>query len=268
MMNQSTTNEVSTLREHYEREGFCLGAQAVPEQIVERAVPRMDAVMRGEYSTGIAPAAMWKPGDDPTVLRKIDQAHLCDPALREAVSHPALGVLAAQITGASMVQVWAVQLLHKPPHTARNFTGGNVGWHQDWQYWQSWWQPGSEVFTAWLAMSDVRAESGPMRFVPGSHHWGFLNEGNFFDGDFTREEIAVPAGQEWREVPAVLPPGGVSFHHAYTYHGSGPNLSNWPRRSFAIHLRTEKSAPAPGGPHPYVKHLDNEEICPVIYRAS
>ena len=34
----------------------------------------------------------------------------------------------------------------------------NIGWHQDRTYWQEW-DDGSELFTAWIALSDVTAEA-------------------------------------------------------------------------------------------------------------
>jgi ectoine hydroxylase-related dioxygenase (phytanoyl-CoA dioxygenase family) len=83
-----------------------------------------------------------------------------------------------------------------------------------------------------------------MRFVRGSQHWGLLKAGDFFSGnlDALKQRIQKKhGGSSWEEVAAVLPPGGVSFHHRLTVHGSGPNLASWPRVSFAIHLRTEKS---------------------------
>ena len=86
----------------------------------------------------------------------------------------------AALTGAKMVQVWATQLLHKPGGPEAT---GQVGWHQDFQYWNTWWKPESEVFTAWLALSDalsdIEESSGPMCFVPCSHGWGLMPEGNF-----------------------------------------------------------------------------------------
>ncbi len=75
-----------------------------------------------------------------------------------------------------------------------------------------------------------------------------------------REAIAVPEGVTWEEVDAILPPGGASFHHNLTYHGSGPNLSTHMRRSFAIHLRTENSNEG------LAEALDEPAHCPVIYR--
>ena len=34
------------------------------------------------------------------------------------------------------------------------------------------WEEGSELLTAWIALTDVTERSGPMRFVRGSHRWG------------------------------------------------------------------------------------------------
>jgi len=58
--------------------------------------------------------------------------------------------------------------------------------------------------------------------------------------------------------------GGASFHHRFTYHGSGPNTSSEPRRRFAIHVRTERSEPVYGESY-YTAHLDDDAVCPVIY---
>ncbi|MCZ7649460.1 MAG: phytanoyl-CoA dioxygenase family protein [Planctomycetota bacterium] len=255
---------VESPAETYAREGFCLRPQVLPRELIERVVPRMDAVIACEYETGVPPKSrLWKPGDDPRKIRKIDMPHLCDRTIHELISHPALGRAAAEITGAETIQVWAVQMLYKPPGGA---TAGGVGWHQDRQYWRYW---EGEVFTAWIAVSDVTPEAGPIRFVPRSHEWGEVEGGDFFQGrlDELRGKIALPNGASWSEVEGVLPPGGVSFHHRYTFHGSGPNVSAGPRRSFAVHLRTEKSRPVAGAKDYFISNLDDPTANPVIYRA-
>jgi ectoine hydroxylase-related dioxygenase (phytanoyl-CoA dioxygenase family) len=190
-------------------------------------------------------------------------------AVMELVSHPTLGALAAAITGAEWVQVWWVQLLYKPPAGPDGLGSTHVGWHQDRQYWSAW-EEGSELFTAWVALSDVTPEAGPMRFVRGSHHWGLLNQGDFYgqDHEALRETIRPPEGAAWDEAPALLQPGGVSFHHNLTYHGSGPNRTEQPRRSFAIHLRTERSAPAGGARRGLTEFIDDPAYCPVIYQGE
>jgi ectoine hydroxylase-related dioxygenase (phytanoyl-CoA dioxygenase family) len=109
-----------------------------------------------------------------------------------------------------------------------------------------------------------------MRFARGSHRWGLLNQGNFYgqDADLMRSAIRVPEGENWSEVEAVLPAGGISFHNCLTFHGSGPNHSEQPRRSFAVHLRTEKSRPKNDQRAGLTQYIDDHALCPIIYRAQ
>lgn len=253
----------------YQADGFLVVPDILlPADLVRRASQGMDALRRGEYDTGHPPCpSAWKPGDDPNRLCKIEQPQFANTAIRELVSHPALGQIAATITGATMVQAWWVQLLYKPPSSGNR--GTNVGWHQDRSYWGQW-EPGSELFTAWVALSDVQEDCGPMRFVRGSHRWGLLGQGDFFEQDIAgqRSGIMIPAGKQWEEVPALLPPGGASFHDNLTFHGSGPNHSGRARRSFAIHLRTQNSRPVGDERQGLTEFIDDTTLCPVLYAHS
>lgn len=255
----------TTARVRYERDGFFLHPEPViPVALVRGASAGMDALRRGEYETGVPPQpSYWNPGDDPGKLCKIEMPQVANRAIMALLRHPALGALAAEVTGARMVQVWWVQLLLKPPAGPGGST--NIGWHQDRHYWQVW-EEGSELFTAWVALSDVTEAAGPMRFVRGSHRWG-LQHSDFYgqDHDAQRGQIHPPEGAQWEEVAAILPPGGVSFHHNLTYHGSGPNRTNTPRRSFALHMRTERSAPVGGARQGLAQFIDDPAYCPVIF---
>jgi hypothetical protein len=255
-------------RAAYEADGFFMIPQSIfPEELIARAIAGMDAIRRGEYDTGRPPQpSPWNPGDDPNALCKIEQPQFASRAVFELVGHPALGEAAAAITGATMVQAWWVQLLYKPPAAPDSQKKTNVGWHQDRYYWNIW-EEGSELFTAWVALSDVTEESGPMRFVRGSHRWGFRNQGDFFEQDLDGQlrAIEVPEGERWEEAAAILPPGGVSFHHCLTFHGSGPNHSAGPRRSFAIHLRTQNSRPVGDRREGLAQFIDDPTLCPILY---
>lgn len=255
--------------EQYRREGYFYSPPIIPADLIERVTASMDAVMDGVYETGEPPRRSWNPGDDPKRIRKIDQAHLSDRTIYELASHPAIGHWAAALLGAKRVQLWASQMLYKPPVSLAGSDGGvtgNVGWHQDKQYWK---YLEGELFTAWVAVSDVTGASGPMRFLRGSQRWGLLDSGDFFghDHEAQRKDIPVPEGESWEEVEAVLRPGAVSFHDRHTYHASGPNVSDAPRRSFAFHLRTENARPVEGRTDYYVQHLDDPAYCPVLYEA-
>jgi ectoine hydroxylase-related dioxygenase (phytanoyl-CoA dioxygenase family) len=224
----------------FERDGFYIVPSVIPPKLLARVRKRIDAVYAGEYETGIAPCGNPKgTKEPPQKLVKIDNAHRSDRTIFELVTHPAIGQWAAALTGAKMIQLFACQMLIKPPGGQG---GVNVGWHQDQEYWDH--AMTGEMFTAWVAVSNVTAESGPMRFVPGSNHWGLQKAGDFFSDklDEIKQRFQDKTGGAWREVAAVLPPGGVSFHHRLTVHGSGENHAAGPRVSFAIHFRTEKSA--------------------------
>lgn len=255
--------------EFYAQRGyFIVDEPVIPGDVVTAAEAGMEAVRRGEYATGQPPfESPWNPGDDDTKLCKIEMPNLADPAIRACIAHPALGEWAARVTGAEMVQVWWVQLLHKPSVDPANVGGPAVGWHQDAQYWPEW-TADSELYTAWVAISDVTAEAGPMAFVPGSHRDGLFEGGDFFSSDLDelKKGIRLPDGVSWEEVPSILPPGGVSFHHRHTLHGSGINVSGMPRKSFAVHLRTEKSRLTPGHDRILTQFIEDEDKCPVIYR--
>lgn len=260
--------EISQARQRYEANGYHISKASIfPSDLIDRAVAGMDAIRRGEYDAGRPPQpSPWNPGDDPNALCKIEQPQFASWAIRELLNYPALGALAAELTGASRVQVWWVQLLYKPSLPAGVKAATNVGWHQDRTYWGGW-EEGGELFTAWIALSDVREESGPMRFVAGSHRWGLLPESDFFAQDLAgqRNTIPLPEGAAWQEASAVLPPGGVSFHDDYTLHGSGPNISGVPRRSFAVHLRTQNSRPVNDQRAGLTAFIDDTDLCPVIY---
>ena len=242
--------------ESYARDGFYLTPPIIEPELIRRVSDELDEQASAEPFRSLPP----------TTLRKMDTAQVSFPAIHELCSHPAIGRMAAALTGASMIQTFVTQQLIKPPGGLET---ANVGWHQDYQYWQS--VVNGELMTAWVAISDVTEESGPMRFVVGSHKWGLLNAGDFFSGNLdalrTRIQAAHP-GSTWQEASAVLKPGAVSFHHRLTIHGSGANRTTRPRKSVAIHLRTEKSALANGvkyGDVGWLKEFKDDRACPVMF---
>lgn len=263
------TQQLQQAKAQYEADGFYLCDEPLlPADVIARATEGMDAVRAGNYDTGIAPDdSPWNPGDDPNRLCKIEMPQVANRAVFDLVSHSSLGRMAAELTGAQMVQVWWVQLLYKPPSSASAQTHTNIGWHQDREYWNCCWEDESELFTAWVALSDVESASGPMKLLRGSHKWGLLEAGNFEAQDLSslKQSIQVPDGENWEEVPAILPAGGSSFHHNLTMHGSSENTQDQPRRSFAIHLRTENSRPIEDKRIGLTAFIDDPRYCPVIW---
>ena len=255
---------MTSRQSRYERDGYrVVTGRVAPDDVLGRALKGMVNVRDGEFD--LAPLPDQHPGYDPRVLCKINNPHGSDSGLYGLVTCPEVGKQVAAITGSRRIQVWASQLLIKPPGSA---AAGHVGWHQDRQYWKMW-KEDEGLFTVWIALCDVDEQMGPMRFVKGSHRWGYLDQGDFFgkDQESLRLGIEVPEGEQWEEVSGMMACGGFSVHHCLTYHGSNANLSDRPRWSYAVHLRDERAVPVDGDESWYTSHLDDPQISPVMWEA-
>ncbi|MGY8826109.1 MAG: phytanoyl-CoA dioxygenase family protein [Candidatus Latescibacterota bacterium] len=74
--------------------------------------------------------------------------------------------------------------------------------------------------------------------MEGSLHWPTNNHPNFFSSDLDGlEKQFQTGGAAVEKKSAILQRGQVTFHHCRTIHGSGPNLTQAPRRSLALHLQ-------------------------------
>ncbi|MEM9059685.1 MAG: phytanoyl-CoA dioxygenase family protein [Pseudomonadota bacterium] len=122
-----------------------------------------------------------------------------------------------------------------------------VSWHQDLTYWG---MDGSDhEITAWVALSPATAESGCMRFVPGSHKESLVAHTDTFADDnlLSRgQEIAVEVDEE-DAIVAALQPGQMSLHHGRLFHASGPNTSDDRRIGLVIrYIRPDTPATGRG----------------------
>ena len=97
-----------------------------------------------------------------------------------------------------------------------------VSYHQDATYWGL---APHHVATAWVALSDAGPETGPMRFLPGSH-WGAVHEQDDTYAEnniLSRGQVVKAEVDETRTVLAPLAGGEMSLHHVRVIHGSVPN---------------------------------------------
>jgi ectoine hydroxylase-related dioxygenase (phytanoyl-CoA dioxygenase family) len=122
-------------------------------------------------------------------------------------------------------------------------------WHQDFPY-----NPIDRrgMLTIWLALEDVPAESGALRFVPGSHHLGPLGRLDLVSDDYKLDDILRSDDHEVVGEPVTVPllAGEATVHDALTLHGAGPNLTSAPRRAWTV-VFIPASTRYTGGPHPH-----------------
>ena len=85
-----------------------------------------------------------------------------------------------------------------------------------------------------LAIDDVTADMGPMRFIPGSHRLGKV-DWRRAEGDVALQQEIPDAEGFGEPVDDVLRAGEISLHTSTLVHGSEPNTSD--RRRCGLTLR-------------------------------
>ncbi|GIH79693.1 phytanoyl-CoA dioxygenase family protein [Planobispora longispora] len=168
-----------------------------------------------------------------TVTSQVDQAFgqsrdiaETDGRFRDLALAPPLGRAAVRLLhGVAGVRVQVTNLLIKEPggHGATEF-------HQDFP-----WMPmdRSAMLTLWLALVDVPADMGSLRFYTGSHRHGVLGRSFARDGD---DQLSQHPWLKELELspPLDLAAGDATVHHALTVHGAPANHRDTPRVSFTV----------------------------------
>ncbi|MEU8601275.1 phytanoyl-CoA dioxygenase family protein [Streptomyces parvulus] len=186
--------------------------------------------------------AYWEP-DHGSVQRHNDYIHYEDDTIGRILRKPLLGAVAARLAEAEEIRVFQSTLIYKPPVAGER--SNIVPWHFDRHYWAT--STSERMLTAFIPFHHCDEEMGTITMVDGSHRWKetaandatslHFAERDRSELDQMLEENAAYNGVEVRKVPMVIPKGHVSFHHCRTYHGSGANVSDRPRRAISFHLQ-------------------------------
>ena len=180
--------------------------------------------------------------------RHNDYVHYENDGLAAILRKPLIGAVAARLAQADEIRVFQSTLIYKPPSPGE--PSNIVPWHFDKHYWAS--STSEKMLTAFIPFHDCGEEMGTITMVDGSHRWKEIGADDttmrhFADRD--RSRPGADAGRERRvqrrrgpQDPDGDPQGHMSFHHCRTYHGSGPNRSDRPRRAISLHLQDGDNA--------------------------
>lgn len=224
----------------YDEKGFWVSPRLFDDEEVDAIRTAVMRLIHGERDSDAmhskSPLSPFDPQS--TSLIQLTYGWWIIDKLRQLVRHPGIGKMAAafmQTDGTTMLQD---QSLYKPGlgEAERASDVGNVGWHQDAAHLALF---HTQTFcSAWIALQATNADNGGMRFVVGSHKWGFEKSATNFknpDLDGIKSNYTA-AGHEWIEHQSELAAGAVSFHSGLTMHGSGPNVTDQPRISFVMNM--------------------------------
>ncbi len=217
----------------FNKDGFLIVDKLIDDDTVQRVADRYEPMFRGEFATGILPDEVnWQEGRDPPELtRQICNGWKGDKVIARVVLREDIGRACATLAGWTGARVMQDNVIWKPPGARP------LGFHQDNSYLE--WLSPRELLSCWIALDDTTAGGGTLEVVKGSHRWGRFPPASEFHGpEYYRQEMEAAAaklGKIPEIVPVVVPRGGGSFHHGWTWHGSGFNNSKNPRRSLVVH---------------------------------
>ncbi|MBB6729519.1 phytanoyl-CoA dioxygenase family protein [Cohnella zeiphila] len=221
-------------KEQFDRDGYWISPKLLSDEQIAALREAHERIWSRDFDGDGYP--MYDvPQYDSVKLRKLDNGWWINDRVRETVTDPLLGRLAADLLGVDSIRLWHDQVIYKPGLNGASSNAGNVGWHQDYGYWQS--SDTTNMVTAWIALQDTDLSNGGMMTILGSHKWGLIKDSDaFFDQDMDALRRKFGGEREWVEEPCILKAGQASFHHALTFHGSGANLTSAPRLSVVAHL--------------------------------
>jgi hypothetical protein len=220
-------------KHQFDEDGFLVVDRLIQDSQVEILRERFDRLFHGEFETGVMPDEVnWQEATgDPSLSRQICNGWKADRAIAEVVLSEDLGKGIAELGDWPGTRIMIDNIIWKPPGTRA------LGFHQDNAYLE-WFSP-TELLSCWIALDDTVAEGGTLEFVRGSHKWAHLKpEGEFHGPEEYRKYMEIAAEREGIEPEIVfieVPKGGGSFHHGWTWHGSGKNMATRPRRSLVLH---------------------------------
>lgn len=227
-----TTRDV----EEYWLRGYWISQPLLNTQQISRLRAAHERLWAGEFDGPPSQYGKPLPVQSDCKIRQQCNSFWLNSEIQAAVLSPLLGAIAGRLMRVRSTKLWHDQAIYKPGQGPEGRSPvGNVGWHQDYGYWQA--SNTTNMCTAWVALQDTDLSNGGMRTIVGSHRWGLIPSSDTFweqDLEALREKYE-PLG-EWLDEPCVLRAGQVSFHHSLTLHGSGPNLSLAPRLSVVAHM--------------------------------
>jgi len=218
-------------RQYFNEHGWVIVDKLVSDERIEELREALDAVLHRR--TERAPRGHGETvRDDGTTITQIIQAYRAHPTFEEHIHHPQIAEIASELMSDPVIRLWHDQVIYKGPRT-----GGGVGWHQDYGYWQH--VAPADMVTCWLALDDCDEENGAMMMLDGSHQWGLLDEDQAFGGpdlEAAIHHLPPQFASQAKMVPMNMKAGQASFHHCLTFHGSYENRSDRPRRCVISHF--------------------------------
>ena len=187
-------------------------------------------------------------------LRKVQWPSLIHPAFEEIRNSAKFPALLEPLIGTSLKQ-YINQINFKMP-------GGDIQfpWHQDIRPTPAFRDQVNNYVQTIIVVDEATVANGCLHVIPGSHKLGNLKVTRYAKGE-VEDQMDVSSA-----IPCEAMPGDVVMFTSYTVHGSVPNTTDKPRRSYingfvrASACDVGKWAFLEGKPVPITSDSDYHEI--------
>ena len=150
----------------------------------------------------------WNKPDDATAIRKIQNGWWINNEVREIVTSALIGRIAAKLMKSDEARLWHDQVILKPGAGSQDTESGNVGWYQDYAYWQC--TTTDNLISVWIALQDTDLNNGAMRTLACSHKQGVIEDSDTFTEqnlDALRDRFEKQLNMPWIDEPCILKAG-------------------------------------------------------------
>lgn len=207
-----------------------------------------------------------------TTVRSIFEVHRLSAAVAELVRRPAILEWARQLLG-SDVYIHQSRVNYMP-----GFAGKGFFWHSDFETWHAEdGLPAPRAVSLSIALTDNYPYNGALMVMPGSHrHFvpcvGETPEANF-RSSLVRQEVGVPDTADVEELAARYgieqftgTAGSALWFDSNIMHGSGSNISPYPRSNIYLVFNSVDNAPrAPfAAARPRPQHIAHRRPEPIL----
>ncbi|MEU5345585.1 MULTISPECIES: phytanoyl-CoA dioxygenase family protein [unclassified Streptomyces] len=211
-------------REIFERDGVVRWDDVLtPSQVIELRQSMENVFNReGVPTEGVLDLSETKARpNDLALLQKIGIWE-SDPVCEKQIRRPDLVRRVEALLGGP-VRLFRDHSFYKPAGKGER---SRLVLHQDNRYWHL--DP-PDAITIWMALDDATTENGCVHYVKGSHRLGRVEHVRPEEG-----AVLVEALTDQEPVPCPVPAGSALVHSINTLHGSGPNLTDGPRRAYSL----------------------------------
>lgn len=173
-------------------------------------------------------------------VRSVFEAHKISPLFADLVNDPRLVERARQILG-SDVYVHQSRINYKP-----GFGGGSFYWHSDFETWHAEdGMPRPRAVSCSIALTENFPFNGGLMVMPGSQRVFVQCIGqtpeDHYKASLQEQEIGVPSEQDITTLASEYgidqftgPAGSALFFDSNTMHGSGNNITPYPRSNIFL----------------------------------